>query len=140
MINNISYLKSIKPRYSILLYSLLLSIIVLVITMFIFKVYDVYITKGYLECGDNCKISISMDYLNVDKVSKVDMIKINKENIYPKNIIISDVLVDENTKNNYQIVSFEVDQLDNGKSNIFYDVKLYSNYELIIDKIIKFLF
>jgi hypothetical protein len=108
--------------------------------MFIFKVYDVYITKGYLECSDNCKISISIDYLNVDKVSKVDKIKINKENIYPKNIIISDVLVDENTKSNYQIISFEVDQLDNGKSNIFYDVKLYSNYELIIDKIIKFLF
>ena len=48
------------------------------------------------------------------------------------------IKVDENNKTNYQIVNYEVDQLDNDL-NTFQDVKLYSNYESIIKKIIDML-
>ena len=140
MVNNISYLRSIKPKYGLLLDVILIISIGIIILAFELKCYDVYFTNGYIECSDNCKISFSIDYLKVNSIINMDKVKINKENKEPKNINVSDILVDENSKSNYQIVSFEVDQLDNGFNNTFKDIRIYSNYELIIDKIIKFLF
>ena len=140
MVNNISFLRSIKPKYGMFLDVILIISIGIIILAFKLKCYDVYFTNGYIECSDSCKISFSVDYLKVNSIINMDKVKINKENKDPRNIIVSDILLDENSKSNYQIISFEVDQLDNGMNNIFGDVRIYSNYELIIDKIIKFLF
>ena len=137
--NSFSYLRSLKAKYSLLIYFLVLLLFIILLLMFIFKSYDVYTTKGYVECSDNCKISISVNYLDVNKFNKVDKIKLNKENIVVKNINISEIMLDDSSKSNYQIVTLEVDQLDNGILNTFQDVKLYSNEELIINKIINVL-
>ena len=137
--NSFSYLRSIKPKHNYLLYSILISFVIIIISLFIFKSYDVYVTKGFVECDDKCSISIMVNYLSTSRINKVDMISINKENKYINNISVSEIMVDENNKSNYQIVTLEVDQLDNDILNTFQDVKLYSNKELIINKIIKVL-
>lgn len=139
MVDSISYLRSLKPKYNILIYLILVSFIIVIISLFIFKIYDVKKIKGYVSCDDICKIELSINYLDTNKYKNIDMIKINKENMYINNIIVSDIYVDELTKNNYQIVTLEVDQLDDGILNTFVDVSLYSNKELIINKIINVL-
>lgn len=140
MVDSISYLRSLKPKYNILIYLIFVSFIIVIISLFIFKIYDVKKIKGYVSCDDICKIELSINYLDTNKYKNIDMIKINKENKYINNIIVSDIYADELTKNNYQIVTLEVGQLDDGILNTFVDVSLYSNKELIINKIINVLF
>ncbi len=137
--DSISYLRSIKPKYYLLVYFILICILVIFISMFIFKSYDVYNAKAYYNCDDKCTLDVSINYLDVNKVNNIDLIKLNKENIQPKNISVSDIMIDEVNKVNYQIVSYEVDKLDDIILNTFIDVKLYSKEELIINKIVKML-
>jgi hypothetical protein len=139
MVDNISYLRSLKPKYNILIYLILISFSIIIISLFIFKIYDVKKIKGYVSCDDICKIELTVNYLDTNKYKNIDMIKINKENKNINNITVSDIYADELTKNNYQIVTLEVDQLDDGILNTFVDVSLYSNKELIINKIINVL-
>ncbi|MBE6158918.1 MAG: hypothetical protein E7159_03745 [Firmicutes bacterium] len=139
MVDNISYLRSLKPKYNILIYLILISFSIIIISLFIFKIYDVKKIKGYVSCDDICKIELTVNYLDTNKYKNIDMIKINKENKNINNITVSDIYSDELTKNNYQIVTLEVDQLDDGILNTFIDVSLYSNKELIINKIINVL-
>ena len=140
MVDNISYLRSLKPKYNILIYLILISFSIIIISLFIFKIYDVKKIKGYVSCDDICKIELTVNYLDTNKYKNIDMIKINKENKNISNITVSDIYADELTKNNYQIVTLEVDQLDDGILNTFVNVSLYSNKELIINKIINVLF
>ena len=137
--NSFSYLRSIKPRYCLITYIILFSFIIVISSFFIFNYYDVYNIKGFVECDDKCWITFSINYLDVGKVSNVDIISVNNEKKYPINTKISELMVDENSKSNYQIVTYEVNQLDNGIVNTFQDIRLYSNKELIINKIIKVL-
>lgn len=137
---NKSYLYSIKPKYNSLIYTFLILIITLSFCLYIFETYDIYSSKGYLECNDICNISIYIDPLNVSKIDKIDFIKLNNNNLIPNNIKISEIKVEENNQSNYQIVSYQVDKLDYGLLNTFQDVKIYSNKEKIINKIIKYLF
>ena len=139
MVDNISYLRSLKPKYNILIYLILISFSIIIISLFIFKIYDVKKIKGYVSCDDKCKIELTVNYLDTNKYKNIDMIKINKENKKIINITVSDIYSDELTKNNYQIVTLEVDQLDDGILNTFVDVSVYSNKELIINKIINVL-
>ena len=139
MVDNISYLRSLKPKYNILIYLILISFSIIITSLFIFKIYDVNKVKGYVSCDEICKIELTVNYLDTNKYKNIDMIKINKENKNINNITVSDIYADELTKNNYQIVTLEVDQLDDGILNTFVDVSLYSNKELIINKIINVL-
>ena len=136
---NKSYLYSIKPKYNIFVYILLTFIIILSFCLYHFETYDIYYTKGYLECNDICSISIYIDPLNVSKINKLDFIKLNNLNINPNNINISEIKIDENNQSNYQIVSNQVDKLDHELLNTFQDVKIYSNKDKVINKIIKYL-
>ena len=139
MVDNISYLRSLKPKYNILIYLILISFSIIITSLFIFKIYDVNKVKGYVSCDEICKIELTVNYLDTNKYKNIDMIKINKENKNINNITVSDIYADELTKNNYQIVTLEVDQLDDGILNTFVDVSVYSNKELIINKIINVL-
>ena len=78
-------------------------------------------------------------YNDTNKVDKTNYIILDNNKIIPSNKDISDIKVDDITLSNYQIVNFEVNQLDHGL-NTFQDVKLYSNNETIIIKIIHLLF
>ena len=133
------YLLSLKPKYNLLIYFLLISIISIIICLFIFKIDDVIVTKGYISCQDKCYITIKVDTNDTNKVDKTNYIILDNNKIIPSNKDISDIKVDDITLSNYQIVNFEVNQLDHGL-NTFQDVKLYSNNETIIRKIIHLLF
>lgn len=131
-----NYLLSINPCYQTYIICLLISFIIIFISLFYFKTYDIYNTKGYLECSDTCHIIINIDPYQTNKVTNIDYLKINDKVIKHHNIKVEDIVIDENNQINYQIVKYEVDQLDDGLLNTFQDIKLYSKYEAIIKKIV----
>lgn len=133
------YLKSLKPKYNLFVYFILLFLSVLIISLFIFKTYDVFQTKGFLQCEDKCYIKVSINYLLTNKIIESKIIKIKDKNYSVNNIETSEIISDDKTLENYQIVKLEVDQLDNGILNTFQDIKLYSNNDYIINKIKKVL-
>ena len=132
--NSKHYLLSIKPKYSLAIYILFISLIAIFILMFYFDSYDVYQTRGYISCEDVCKLIISVDIKDTNKLNNIDYLRINKKELVPKNKNISDIKSDDNTKSNYQIVTYEVDKLDD-VNNTFIDVKVYSSKEIVINKI-----
>ena len=132
------YLLSLKPRYNIILYIILIVLISLIICTFIFNTYDVYNTKGYLSCDDKCYISISVDIFEIDKIDSSNYILVKKDKLKIINTEVSEIYSDEASKSNYQIVKYEIDKVD--IKNAFYDVKILSNYESIISKIINYFF
>ena len=52
MVDNISYLRSLKPKYNILIYLILISFSIIIASLFIFKIYDVNKVKGYVSCDN----------------------------------------------------------------------------------------
>lgn len=135
-----NYLLLLSPRYQINIVILFIAFIIIFISLFYFKTYDIYNVKGYYKCDDKCSINISTDVLQTNKLSNIAFLKINNKKIEYTNVSIGDIEVDDNNKSNYQIVSYEVNQLDNEKTNTFQDVKIYSNYESVFTKIKKILF
>ena len=136
--NNKYILLSIKPKHFLAIYLCLLSLIVIIILMFYIESYDVYKVRGYISCEDKCNVIISVDIGNINKVNKVDYLNINNNKRDILSIDISDIKIDENTKSNYQIVTYEVDKLDD-VNNTFQDVKIYSNNEIIFKKLLNIL-
>ena len=132
------YLVNLNPKYNSFIYFILFSLIIIIICLFYFKTYDVYKTKGYLNCDDKCYITISVDILDTHKLDNIDYLIVNKEKIDVNNIDISEIKIDESTQSNYQIVKYEVNNLNN--INTFQDVIVFSNYETIITKIKNILF
>ena len=135
-----NYLLLLSPRYQINIVILFIAFIIIFISLFYFKAYDIYNFKGYYTCDDKCSIKITSDILKINKLSDIDYLKVNNKKIDFNNVSIGDIEIDENNKSNYQIVSYEVNQLDNEKINTFQDVKIYSNYEDIFTKIKKIIF
>ncbi|MBR1416382.1 MAG: hypothetical protein IJ572_01000 [Bacilli bacterium] len=133
---NKEYLLSIKPRFNIVISVLIISIVIIVISLFCFKTYDVYSLKGYITCEEKCQILFNIDSTFSNKINKIDHIRLNKSVIYPNSINIGEIQISEDNQNNYQIVSYQVDNLDTDILNTIQDVKIYSNYELLIRKIL----
>ena len=136
-INNKDYLLSIMPKYKYIPIIICLSLFIILLSICYFKTYDVYLTKGYLECNKKCNIIVSVNAFDINKVKNANYIKLNNKVINHKNIKIDDIQADEINKINIQNVNFEVDQLDNVSLNTFQDIKVYSNYESILNKIKK---
>ena len=136
-INNKDYLLSIKPSFKAIPLIIFITFIIMFISLFYFKTYDVYNTKGYLECNEKCNIMVSINIDDINKINKANFLKINDKVLNYNNINIGNIEVDEINKINIQSVNFEVDQLDNDLLNTFQDIKIYSNYESIIKKIKK---
>ena len=139
-IDNRDYLLSINPSYKFIPLLSLISIIIIIISIFCFKTYDVYYTKGYLVCDDRCNIVLSIDIDDINKVKDANFVKLNDNEIKYNNIFVGDIQIDETNKINIQNVNIEVDQLENDYLNTFQDVKIYSNNESIFNKIKKILF
>ena len=133
------YLKSLKPKYNLFVYFILLFLSVLTMSLFIFRTYDIFQTKGYLQCEDKCYITVSINYLLTNKIKESKIIKIKDKTYNINNIEVSEIISDDKTLENYQMVKLEVDQLDNGILNTFQDIKIYSNNDYIINKIKKVL-
>lgn len=139
-INNKDYLLSINPSYKFIPLLCLVSVFIVLVSIIYFKTYDVYVTKGYLECEEKCNIIINTTVEDINKIIDADVIKLNDKEINYNNILIGDIQIDEINKINIQSVNIEVDQLDNDLLRTFQDVKIYSNYESIFNKVKKVLF
>ena len=139
-INNKEYLLSIKSSYMFIPISLLIALVVVSISICFFKTYDVYTTKGYIKCDSKCNIIIGVDINDINKIKKSNYIKINDTIINYDDILVGDIQIDEVNKINIYNVNIEVSQLDYDLANTFQDIKVYSNYESIINKIKKLLF
>ena len=136
-VNNKEYLISVKPSFKYIPTIIIIALIIVSFSIFYFKTYDIYKTKGYLMCDDKCNIIISVNIDDINKVLKPNYIKLNDEEINYNNISVGDIQVDDKNKINIQNVNIEVNQLDNDKLNTIQDVKIYSNYESIFNKIKK---
>lgn len=137
--HNKELLLSLKPKYHIYIYLILIVFLAISILLFCLKTYDVYNIKGVIDCNEKCNIRIIVDINNTNKLSNINFIKINNKNIYPDNILISEIQIDEINNINYQEVNYQVDQLEYGIDKTIQDIKVYSNYDLIIRKLIKFI-
>jgi len=129
------YLIGIKPKYNIVLYITLVFIILIFISLCYFKTYDIYNYRGFIYCNDKCYVKLIIDIQEINKVDNIDYIKINNNKYIIDNINISEIVSDEISKINYHIVEYELNSL-NERLNTFQDVKVYSNEEYIINKII----
>lgn len=138
-INNKEYLLSLKPKFLFIPCFMAFIIIMIMISLFYFKSYDRYLTKGYLSCDDICNIIISVNTDDINVITNASLLKIGDKIVNINNKEIKNIEVDEVNKINYQNVVFYVDQLDKNIINTFQDIKIYSNYESIIQKIKKIL-
>ena len=136
-INNKEYLLSIKPSYKLIPSCIFFLLIIIIISICYFKTYDIYITKGYLNCEDNCYISLIVNIDDINKINETQIIKLNDQIIDYENIKIGDIQIDETNKINMQNVNIELNQLNDKYLNTFQDIKIYSNYESIFRKIKK---
>ena len=135
---NKEYLMFIKPKTS-LSYTLILFLIsIIIILPLTIKTYDVYNTKGYITCEEKCHIYINTNLTDTNKFINISYLKLDNQIITPSNTSVSDIKIDEESKSNYQVIDYEVARLD-GVLNIYQDVYIYTNYEKIIQKIIRFI-
>ena len=136
-IHNKEFLLSLKPSFNYIPIIILIGFIIILISLFSFKSYDVYTTYGYLECDEKCNVTVSINIKDINNVKNANLLKINNKDIEFKNIVIGKIEVDEVNKINVQTVSFEVGQLDNDELNTIQEIKIYSNNESIFTKVKK---
>ena len=56
-----------------------------------------------------------------------------------KKVDTSEILTDNNTLSNYQIITYEIDKIDL-KEKMFYEVKIFTNEDIVFQKIIDLIF
>ena len=133
------FLLNIKPHYEIIIYCIIISFIITIGCLFYFKTYDVYKTKGYINCEEYCYVRFNIDSNDISLIDNISFISIKNNNYEIKNTEIGEIEFDMDNKINYQTITYEVENVNDNIINTFQDVKLYSNYEIVIRKIIKFI-
>jgi hypothetical protein len=125
---NKEYLLSLKPKCFNLNLMLLIAIVTLIFSSFLFKVSQIYLTKGQYVCKDNCYVEA---YASDEIVNKI----INLGNV----IIENQAVKYDNLEINNNLVKYEIidNNLIEGK---IYDVKIYYNEERLFNKVINYLF
>ena len=90
-----------KPK-NLFLVSVVLIIILLIILVISLKVevYDHYLTRGYVNCSENCKIIVVVP-TNID----IQKIKYNNKYIEP-NILSKTIQIDEENVSSYYLYNF----------------------------------
>jgi len=136
-VNNRDYLLSIKPSYKCIPLIILLALVVVIVSICLIRSYDVFVVKGYITYDSKFNISIGVDLNRINDITSAKIVKLNDKVINYNNIIVGDIQIDEINKINIQNVNIEVEQLDVDVLNTFQEVKIYSNYESIFNKIKK---
>lgn len=134
---NKEYLLGIKPSHKYIPIIVFVSIIAIFILISSFKTYDVNIFKGFIECNEKCSINLGVNIDDINKIKQAKDIMVNDEIISYKDIIVGDIEIDEVNKINIQNVSVELEQTNNDYNNTIQDIKVYSNYESIFEKLKK---
>ena len=137
MLDNIyytnNYLVRKKPKLSILPLVFIILLIVLIIA------YDMRKITGYLECNNTCKIEFKTDIKDTNKYIEPKYIVIKKLKKEIKKVDTSEILTDNNTLSNYQIITYEIDKIDL-REKMFYEVKIFTNEDIVFQKIIDLIF
>ena len=101
--------------------------------------YDVYMGKGYVECVDNCKVSLSLSLENASILTNIEYINIQDNSYYEFDYELSDIEIDLENNLNYQILTFN--GLDDRLNNrTIQDIKIFYNKEKLFKKIISMFF
>jgi hypothetical protein len=135
--DNYEYLLSLKPKHFPIIIIILVSIITILIYSFTTNTYDVYNASAYYECDKSCTLKISTLLADSGKITSASKLLINKNIQKIQDIDVSDIMNDQNNKQNYQIITYTIDKEDL-KENTFQDVKIYYNEERIFNKIINY--
>ena len=85
-------------------------------------------------CEENCYLYLTVDPLESANLQNVSFLKIKDHEIVPNQITISEIELDQETKSNYQVITYEVTRLD-GLLNTYQDVTVFSNKEKLFQKI-----
>ena len=143
MLDNIyytnNYLVRKKPKLSILPLVFIILLIVLTILSLRYKAYDIRNITGYLECDTTCKIEFKTDIKDTNKYLEPKYIVIKKLKKEIKKVDTSEILTDNNTLSNYQIITYEIDKIDL-REKMFYEVKIFANEDIVFQKIIDLIF
>ena len=91
--------KKPKNLFLVSIMFILLLLIVLVISLKV-EVYDHYLTRGYVNCSENCKIIVAIP-TNID----IQKIKFNKKYIKP-NILSKTIEIDKENVISYYLYTF----------------------------------
>lgn len=91
--------KKPKNLFLVSIMFILLLLVVLVISLNV-EVYDHYLTRGYVNCSENCKIIVAVP-TNID----IQKIKFNKKYIKP-NILSKTIEIDEKNVTSYYLYAF----------------------------------
>ena len=135
--DNYAYFISVKPKfYNIITFTLLI-IISLIIYSFTIKTSDVFNITAHYSCDKTCKITIQSPLNEVNKLSEASKIKISKEFIDINNFQVGDINVDELSKTNYQLITYDIEKQDI-LENTYQDVKIYFNEEITFNKIVNY--
>ncbi len=143
MLDNIyytnNYLVRKKPKIPILPLVFTIFLIVLIILSLRYKAYDIRNIAGYLECDTTCKIEFKTDIKDTNKYLEPKYIVIKKLKKEIKKVDTSEILTDSNTLSNYQIITYEIDKIDLIEK-MFYEVKIFTNEDIVFQKIIDLIF
>lgn len=136
--DNYQYLINLHPKHFSIIIIILIAFICIMIYSFTFDTYDTYNSVSYYNCDSNCFVKINVALKDTGLLSKASKIYINKNT---KDIIktnISEIMIDEQNKANYQIITYSIDADETLTNNTFQDVKIYYNKERIFNKIINY--
>ena len=85
------------------------------------------------------KIEFKTDIKDTNKYIEPKYIVIKKLKKEIKKVDTSEILTDNNTLSNYQIITYEIDKIDL-KEKMFYEVKIFTNEDIVFQKIIDLIF
>ena len=129
------FLLSIKPKYYHLISFFLAVIIITIISTSFINTNDIYTSKTYVECNDNCILTMSVEPSIFGKINNISYLYLDKIKIDKYELSYDDIETDINTNTSYQLVRIKVDKIDINNKTL-QDIKIYYNEEKLIKKII----
>ena len=135
--DNYYSLLNIKPKYLKLSYILIILLFSIISLTYYIDIYDIYNTKGYIECNEYCNITFISEIDELAKINDIKYLIIDNNIIDSFNSNYNDVESNQNI--NYQKVS--INTTNNSLSNkTIKELKIYYHKEKIINKIISMFF
>ena len=129
------FLLSFKPKYYHLISSFMVVLIILIIISSFININDIYTSKAYVECDNECILTMSVEPTIFGKLNNISYLYLNKIRIDKYELTYNDIETDINTNTSYQLVTIKIDKIDINNKTL-QDIKIYYNEEKLIKKII----
>lgn len=136
--NNYESLIKLKPKHFpfILLFSIFIGGVLIWSNNI--NTYDILNTKGFVECDNFCTITSTISLENTQKLNDINYISFMNKIYDNLNYSFSDILYDDESKVNYQILTITIN--DNLNTKALHDLKIYYNQDRLLKKIVTMLF